>query len=109
MNLVIWSSGYLVIWSFGRGCAYTARVRDDERLVTVAVFDTGFEAGLARGRLEGVGIRALVPEEHLFRSGGPAYASPAHLQVLESDRDRAIAELRRLQIRLVHPAPREEE
>jgi len=80
-------------------------VRDDERLVTVAVFDTGFEAGLARGRLEAAGIRALVPEEHRFRSGGPPYAFPAHLQVLESDRDRAIAELRRIQIRLVEPPP----
>jgi hypothetical protein len=79
-------------------------VRDDERLVTVAVFDTGFEAGLARGRLEEVGIRALVPEEHRLLVGGPPYAFPAHLQVMESDRDRAIAELRRLQIRLVEPA-----
>jgi hypothetical protein len=84
-------------------------VRDDERLVTIAVFDTGFEAGLARGRLESVGIRALVPEEHRVRPGGPPHGFPAHLQVLESDRNRAIAELRRLQIRLVHPAPREEE
>jgi hypothetical protein len=78
-------------------------VRDDERLVTIAVFKTGFEAGLARGVLEGAGIRALVPEEHLFRSGGPAYGLRAQLQVLESDRDRAIAELRRIQIRLVEP------
>ena len=87
---------------------YTAPVRDDERLVTIAVFDTGFEAGLARGVLEGVGIRALVPEEHRFRSGGLPHAQPAHLQVLESDRDRAIAELRRMRIRLVE-APSEED
>jgi hypothetical protein len=83
-------------------------MRDDEKLVTIAVFDTGFEAGLARGRLEGIGIRALVPEEHLFRSGGPAHGLPAHLQVLESDRNRAIAELRRIQIRLVEPPSNED-
>ena len=74
--------------------------RDDERLVTIAVFDSRFEAGLARGALEGAGIRSLVPEEHQLRAG---HAFPAHLQVLESDRNRAIAELRRLQIRLVEP------
>jgi hypothetical protein len=76
-------------------------VRDDERLVTVAVFGTGFEAGLARGRLEAAGIRALVPEEHRALVGGPPHVFPAHLQVLESDRNRAIAELRRMRIRLV--------
>jgi len=91
-----------------RRLAYTAPVRDDERLVTVAVFDTGFEAGLARGRLEAAGIRALVPEEHRW-PGGPTHGLPAHLQVLQSDRDRAIVELRRMQIRLVHPASSEEE
>ena len=83
-------------------------MRDDERLVTIAVFDTGFEAGLARGRLEEVGIRALVPEEHRFLAGGPAYAFPAHLQVMESDSDRAIAELRRMMIRLVEPPSNDE-
>jgi hypothetical protein len=75
--------------------------RDDERLVTIAVFDTRFEAGLARGALEGTGIRSLVPEEHQLRAG---HAFPGRLQVLESDRDRAIAELRRLQIRIVKPS-----
>jgi hypothetical protein len=82
-------------------------MRDDEALVTIAIFDTGFEAGLARGALEGAGIRALVPEEHRIRGGGHAF--PARLQVLESDRDRAIAELRRLQIRLVSPPPTNDE
>jgi hypothetical protein len=77
-------------------------MRDDERLVTIAVFDTGFEAGLARGRLDAVGIRALVPEEHRW-PGGPSSGLPAQLQVLELDRDRAIAELRRIHIRLVEP------
>ncbi len=79
-------------------------MRDDEALVTIAVFDTGFEAGLARGALEGIGIRALVPEEHLARTGGPPSFFPARLQVLESDRDRAIAELRRLRMHIVRPS-----
>src|SRR5215471_19848307 len=91
----------------GRGIegdlSYTAPVRDNEKLITIAVFDTGFEAGLARGRLEGIGIRALVPEEHRVRTGGPPHLFPAHLQVLESDRERATTELRRMQIRLVEP------
>jgi hypothetical protein len=79
-------------------------MRDDEALVTIAVFDTRFEAGLARGALEAIGIRALVPEERLFRSGAlPGNWLAARLQVLESDRDRALAELRRVQIHLVPP------
>lgn len=49
--------------------------RDDERLVTIAVFDTRFEAGLARGALEGAGIRSLVPEEHQLRAGFRPVAS----------------------------------
>jgi hypothetical protein len=73
---------------------------DDERLVTLAEFDTRFEAGLARGALEAIGIRVFVPEEHMFRA---SHANPARLQVFEYDRERAMTELRRLQIRLVKP------
>ena len=73
-------------------------MRDDERLVTIALFDTAWEVSIARGALEGAGIRALVPEEHLVRSGRFPAGS---LQVLESDRDRALTELHRNQIRLV--------
>jgi hypothetical protein len=77
-------------------------MHEDEALVTIAVFDSRFEAGLARGALESVGIRALVPEEGLTRSAGTRGTwSAARLQVLESDRDRAVAELRRLRIHLV--------
>ena len=79
--------------------------QDDERLVTLAEFDTRFEAGLARGALEASGIRVLVPEEHLVRV---THAGPARLQVFESDRERALTELRRLQIRLVEPREVEE-
>jgi len=79
-------------------------MRDDEPLVTIAVFETIAEASIARGALESAGIRALVPEETLVRLGrfpGTRLIPPGSLQVLESDKDRAIAELRRRRIRLV--------
>ena len=72
--------------------------KNDQRLVTLAEFDTRFEAGLARGALEAIGIRVLVPEEHKLRA---SHAGPARLQVFEHERERALTELRRLQIRLV--------
>ena len=74
--------------------------KNDERLVTLAEFDTRFEAGLARGALEAIGIRVFVPEEHMFRA---SHANPGRLQVFEHDRERAMMQLRRLQIRLVEP------
>jgi hypothetical protein len=80
-----------------------------DRLVTIATFDTDFEASLARGALEAIGIRALVPGEdrgsfHGMYGGGHA-GRPA-LQVFEADRERASVELRRLQIRVVErPSP----
>ena len=70
--------------------------RDDEALVTIATFDTSLEASFARGALEAIGISALV-------SGLPYRAE---LKVFESDRDRAIVELRRLKIRIVPPPER---
>jgi hypothetical protein len=66
----------------------------DETLVTIATFETELEASFARGALEAIGISALVPGE---------WSGYAELQVFESDRDRAIDELRRLQIRIVPP------
>jgi hypothetical protein len=79
--------------------------RDDEALVTIATFETELEASFARGALEAIGISALVPHEwgsgfSGLYSGG---ARQAELQVFESDRDRALVELRRLQIRIVPP------
>lgn len=74
-------------------------MRQDEALVTIAVFDTTFDASLARGALEAVGIRALVPEETLV--GSRTVAMGSRLQVFESDRARALLELRRMQIRIV--------
>ena len=82
--------------------------RLDEALVTIAVFDTEFEASLARGALESIGIPALVPGERggsfagLYAGRLPGKTTP--LQVFESDRDRALIELRRMQMRIVPPA-----
>jgi hypothetical protein len=80
----------------------------DEALVTIATFETELEASFARGALEAIGISALVPGEwgggfSGLYSGG---ARHAELQVFESDRDRALVELRRLQIRIVPPRHR---
>jgi hypothetical protein len=81
-------------------------MREDEALVTIATFDTEFEASLARGALEAVGISALVPSEARgsFKGlyGGIGLGA-SELKVFESDRDRAVVELRRLQIRVVDP------
>jgi hypothetical protein len=78
--------------------------RPDDSLVTIATFATEFEAGLARGALESIGVRALVPGEALSNSSGGRAFGRAELQVFESDRDRALTELRRMQIRIVAPA-----
>lgn len=76
-----------------------------ERLVVIATFQTDFEASLARGALEAIGIRAVVPTESLgsFSGmyGGGMAAGPAELKVFESDRVRAVAELRRMQMHIV--------
>jgi hypothetical protein len=77
--------------------------KSDERMVTIAVFDSVMEASLARGALEGAGLRALVPEELSARLRGTYFFPAGRLQVLESDRERALIELRRCQIRIVEP------
>lgn len=82
-------------------------MRDDRKLITIAVFETVWEASLARGALDAAGIRALVPEETLVRSRGTIFPTGS-LQVLEADRDRAVTELRRRQIRLVESPDRDE-
>jgi hypothetical protein len=78
-------------------------MRDDETSVTIALFDTVWEASIARGVLEAAGMRALVPEEKLVRGRRDSIFPTGSLQVLESDRDRAMTELHRSQIRLVQP------
>ena len=74
-------------------------LREDEPLVTIATFETSIEAGLARGALEAVGIRALVPEDAYSRIG--VAVTPASLQVFQSDSTRALAELGRIQMRVI--------
>ena len=73
-----------------------------EALVTIASFSTDLEASLAKGALEAAGIAAFVPREMLgtfsrIRGGIPLGV----LQVAECDRDRAVAELRRMELRIV--------
>jgi hypothetical protein len=75
----------------------------DEALVTIATFETEFEAGLARGALESIGVRAWVPGEAASNSSRVRAFGRSELKVFESDRDRALTELRRMQIRLVEP------
>jgi len=74
-----------------------------EPIVTLATFETEFEASLARGALEAIGIRAMVPGEQFGTYARSGRAREVELKVFESDRDRAIVELRRLQIRVVEP------
>ena len=73
----------------------------DEPLVTIATFPTSFEAGVARGALESIGIRAHVPGEALGafsrNRGGIAEGT---LQVFASDKDAAVAELRRMDLKI---------
>lgn len=80
-----------------------------ETLVTIATFASSFEASLAKGALAVVGIDAFVPDEErgtfsLNRGGGSPIGvggpqGGSVLQVFESDRARALAELRRVEIR----------
>jgi len=82
--------------------------RKEEALVTIAAFETELEASFARGALEAIGISALVPGEWSGSFTGMYRGLPhrAELKVFESDRDRAVVELRRLQIRIVPPQDR---
>ena len=74
----------------------------DEPIVTVATFETEFEASLARGALEAIGIQAMVPGEAFGTYGRRVRGFTAiELKVFESDRERAAVELRRMQMRLV--------
>ena len=78
--------------------------RDDETLVTIATFSTSFEASLARGALERIGIDAFVPDEASGTfSWYPRQPGGSVLKVFESDRDSALAELRRLRMDTAKP------
>jgi hypothetical protein len=79
-------------------------MHDQDSLVTIATFETEFEASLARGALEAIGIPALVPTESQGTFGGlhgRTGPGPAALRVFASDRERAVAELNRLQMKTV--------
>ena len=81
--------------------------RRDEALITIASFSGDMEASLAKGALEAAGITAFVPGETLglfSRNRGSIPVSV--LQVFESDRDRAFAELRRMKLKIVKPTDR---
>jgi hypothetical protein len=75
-------------------------MREDEALVTIADFATELEASLARGALEAIGILCMVPGERgTFRGMyGGLVTNAKELKVFESDRVRALAELRRIQM-----------
>jgi hypothetical protein len=81
---------------------------NDEALIAIAIFETELEASFARGALEAIGISAVVPGEWSGSFTGMYRGLPhqAELQVFESDRDRALVELRRLKIRIVPPQHR---
>lgn len=76
----------------------------NEALVTIARFQTAFDASIARGALEASGIEAFVPGEDLGTfTINRAWVPLTELQVFESDRERAVVELRRREIRIVEP------
>lgn len=81
--------------------------RDDETLVTIATFSSSFEPSMVKGMLEALGILALVPDDasgtFSWYSRQPGRSGGSVLKVFESDRDRAVAELRRLQMHITKP------
>ena len=84
-------------------------MHENDALVTIATFDPQFEASLARGTLEAIGISALVPAEagSTFTGlyGGIGLGR-MELKVFEQDCDRALEELRRMRIKAVEPIRR---
>ena len=74
-----------------------------EPLVTIAYFVPAIEAAFARGALESVGIRAAVPEERFGPFSTVSGSQRAALQVFQSDRERALLTLARMQMRVVEP------
>jgi hypothetical protein len=72
-----------------------------EPLVTIGTFETSFDASLARGALEAIGIPAYAPAEIQGAFSLNFAGVRCELHVFASDRDRALVELRRMQMRLV--------
>ena len=72
-------------------------VDQSDPLVTIAGFATSMDAALAKGALEAAGIHAVVTGEGLGTfSRNRGGISVTELQVRNSDREKAIAELQRL-------------
>jgi hypothetical protein len=64
---------------------------EGEDLVTVATFQTVFDASIAKGALEAEGMEAFVPNESVGSfSRVPPQELWAELKVRASDRDRAV-------------------
>ena len=81
---------------------------DPDALVTIATFETELEASFARGALQAVGISALVPTESQGTFSGLSRRpglGRAELKVFETDRERALAELRRMRVKVVANTP----
>jgi hypothetical protein len=75
-----------------------------EPLVAIAVFRSDFDAGVARGALEAIGIPARVPGVALgMLSRNRGGIPEGTLQVFASDKDAAVAELRRKDFQIVGP------
>ena len=64
---------------------------EGEEFVTIATFQTVFDATIARGALEAEGLRAFVPNEGAGSfSRVPPRETWAELKVRAADRDRAV-------------------
>lgn len=84
-------------------------MHENDALITIATFETQFEASLARGALAAIGISALVPGEaggSFTGLYGGIGLGRTELKVFEPDRDRALVELRRMRIHAVEPPRR---
>ncbi len=64
---------------------------NDDKLVTLTVFETGFEANLAKIALETNGIRSIVLGEDLIANMPLIYGVRVELQVFARDFDKARA------------------
>ena len=73
----------------GYTCAVSEPTYELESLVTVGLFPTAFEAGLARAHLEAEGIRAFIADENFIHLYGSLATDGIKLQVREEDAPRA--------------------
>ena len=64
-------------------------MREDEKLVTIAEFESGFDAELAKVTLENIGIESVVFGEDLVVNMPTIESIFIELKVFEKDADRA--------------------